>query len=796
MISAHINDNNKHQSVKEHLENTSKYAAENGTSVGLENTMRLAGILHDIGKNTRAFDDYINASHSGDTKVRRGDINHSSAGAKYLMDLQTDKTIISELTKELIACAVFSHHGLNDCLTYIGEDKFTQRICPEKDIFYDEAIENSRDVFSENDISELFTASESEIKIIFEKILKLSKNIAGDRKGTEEKCFLHFCLERLILSMLIDADRRDTAEFMSGSKLPRFSDEERRSFFERCLSLLENELNSLKPRNKIDELRREMSEQCEEFALKNGDGIYKLSIPTGGGKTYASMRYALNLAIRTGKQHIIYIAPYLSILEQNAAEIKRVFDDDEHILEHHSNVFFDGEDTEGLKKYEVLADDWSSPIILTTMVRFLNVLFGGDTSDIRRIHRLKSSVIIIDEAQSIPLVYINSFNTMMNFLNAVCGTTVVMCTATQPLFEETARPLLYSRNSDIIFDTEKYSGEFKRADILTEYAASYVDTEGLSGIVSNVTKNNCLIILNTKSAVQALYDGLKNRISSDFEIVQLTTFMCAQHRLDTIRDLKQKLKDKQKIICVRTQLIEAGVDISFETVVRSLSGLDSIDQAAGRCNRNGESSERGKTYIVRYSEENISSLGDIRKAQKAVQTILYKPHGDLLMPESMDMYYKQYFFDRRNEMDFSLPKLDSQLTMYSLLADNEIGCREYKKKSRQKYGYLLSQAFKTAASHFKPIDDSGSIGIIVYYGGSERLIERLRETDDLNELRSILRRLQRYTVNIRSSSSVFRKLSDINAFEASMFDGSLYILSESYYDKGSGIKPELSELIY
>lgn len=795
MVSAHIDENGKSQTVKEHCANVAKYAAENGRVLGMENVMKLAGVLHDIGKNTKVFGEYIESSHNGESKFKRGEINHSSAGARYLMNLQSDNTLYAKLTKQLIAYAVFSHHGLNDCLTYEGEDKFTQRINPAKEIYYNEAIANSEQLFYDCDIIKMFSNAQEEIKPVMDKITAVKKAMAKDGNGKEEQFFLIGCLQRLILSMLIDADRRDTAEFMSGRFICRISDDERKEFYQRCLLLLEEKLNSFECENRIDGQRREMSEQCESFAKNNTNGIYKLSIPTGGGKTYASMRYALNLAIKIQKQHIIYIAPYLSILEQNAADIKKVFDDNERILEHHSNVFFSDDSPENINNYEILADDWSSPIILTTMVRFLNVLFGKSNSDIRRMHQLKSSVIIIDEAQSIPVKYTHLFNTMINFLGMVCDSTIVMCTATQPLFELTKRPLLYSENSDIVSNIEKYSAEFKRANILTDYAMEKSDTQRLSDIIMNVTDNNCLVILNTKSAVQKLYDSLKNNFTLDFELIQLTTYMCAQHRLDIIHDLKRKLEEKKKLICISTQLIEAGVDISFETVVRSLSGLDSIVQAAGRCNRNGENSRLGNTYIVQYTEENVSSLEDIKKAQEAMQTVLYKSHDDLLMPKAIAMYYKQYFFDRGSEMDFPLTKLNSQLSMYSLLAMNEIGVREYKKFNRKPYSYYIPQAFKTASLHFNPIDDNGSVGIIVYYGESKEFIEKLRKTSDFDVQRSILKKLQRYTVNISQSSALFRKISELHAFEDSLFEGSLLILSESYYDE-NGISSELSSLIF
>lgn len=792
---AHIDENNRIQTIKEHCRNTANYAAENGKAIDLENVMRLAGLLHDFGKNTKLFERYITDSHNGDKAARRGDVNHSSAGARFLMSYQCEGNISSELTKELISYAVFSHHGLNDCLTFEGEDKFSARINPKKEIYYDEAMKNSKDLFMQGEFDELFEKSNDEILVALNKIIAVKNAMARDKKGIDEQYFLIGCLARIILSMLIDADRRDTAEFMSGRLYERMSDDEREKFFKRCLHLLENRLNGFECRNKIDELRKEMSEQCESFARSKPNGIYRLSIPTGGGKTYSSMRYALSLSLRLHKQHVIYIAPYLSILEQNAADIKKVFDDNEHILEHHSNVLFSDDDNpEELEKYEMLSDDWSSPIILTTMVRFLDVLFGGSNSDIRRMHQLKNSVIIIDEAQSIPVKYINMFNTMINFLSNVCNTTVVMCTATQPLFERVQRPLLYSENRDIISDIEKYSSEFKRADILTDYAFENADTQRLSEIITEIMEKNCLVILNTKSAVQKLYDSLTQTLSPEYEIVQLTTYMCAQHRLDVIEELKQKLSDKQRLICVSTQLIEAGVDISFEAVVRSLSGLDSIAQAAGRCNRNGENEVNGRTYIVQYSEENVSPLEDIKKARESMQTILYKRYDDLLMPAAMEMFYKQYFFDRADEMDCSL-KLGTHITMYSLLARNSSAVKEYKKICNKKYAYYLSQSFKTAAACFKPIDDNNSVGIIVYYGKSKELIQRLYETSDFDEQRKILRQLQRYTVNIGKGSAMFRKISEINAFENSLFDGSLLILSESYYNE-TGISPELSMLMF
>ncbi|MBQ8134665.1 MAG: CRISPR-associated helicase Cas3' [Clostridia bacterium] len=799
MTAAHIDESHHEQSVRQHCENTALYAADNAAAIKLYHTLYLAGLLHDIGKNTQAFDEYIRKAHDGQT-VARGSINHSSAGAKYLMEQCKPKTPVEAVTQQLIAYAVISHHGLNDCLTYDGEDKYAARIDPERDICYDEAIRNSRDIFAEHDIKELFEKSCGEISEKLSVIEQTAPKMSGG-KGVEEKCFMQGCLQRLVLSALMDADRRDTAEFMSGVQQKRLNAEERKAYFEECLEKLKRKLDSFAVRNHIDELRREMSQQCAEFAEKNGNGIYKLTIPTGGGKTYSSMRYALMLAIKEGKDRIIYTAPFLSILEQNAADLKKVFGESDYILEHHSNVLFDGEeDQENIKKYELLSEDWSSPVILTTMVRFLDVLFGGSSRDIRRMHQLKNSVLIIDEAQSVPVRYINLFNTMLNFLSEVCGTTIVMCTATQPIFERTARPLLYAENSSIISDVQKYSQLFKRAEIVADYALKKCGTEELAELILEHTEKNALVILNTKSAVQKLYDYFKENCFGEYRLIQLTTYMCAQHRLDLIEEMKEALKNNEKILCISTQLIEAGVDISFETVFRSLSGLDSIAQAAGRCNRNGESDRHGKTYIVSYREENVSSLEDIKEAQEAAETRLRKNKDvDLLMPDAMQAYYEQYFFNRKGIMDCPAQRynndFDTRQTMYSFLASNQIARNEYRKNSGGVYQKPFPQSYKTAASIFQPIENINTVGVIVYYGKSKELINRLYETDDFKERKELLRSLQRYTVNMIMTSKKFIELKMSSAFEQALFDGSVLILTESCYSEETGVTSELTSLI-
>lgn len=570
------------QTVYEHSENVSRYAELEAKSVELGNTLKIAGLLHDIGKLTDEFNDYIHIAAKNPKSVKRGSVNHSSAGAKYIMDYGAEHGI--KYSPQIIAYSIFSHHGLNDCVDESEKDKFTPRLNVDENR-YQSVLNNIGPLIDTVDLKSLLEESEKEFKDFIEKI----NNVAKDMKSADKKncCFLVGCLERLILSYLVDADRRDTAEFMHNKIYKRKKQEEIHGLWVDYQKKLNQKLDSFNTDTKIDMLRKQMSDYCFDFAEK-GNGIYRLSIPTGGGKTLSSMRYALELAKKENKEHIIYVAPFLSVLEQNADEIKTILKDDENILEHHSNVSIDENNIEELSRHELLADDWSAPVIMTTTVQFLNTLFDGSMQSVRRLHQLTNAVIIIDEAQSIPIKCLNLFTTFMNFLSYCGNSTIVMCTATQPLFEKINRPLLYNEKcKDMIPNIEFFSNEFKRVHIERPNQNKY-NYESLAHFILDKMDQNILIVLNTKGAVRGVYREIKKLVNDDVDVIQLTTYMCAQHRLDIIDGMKQSLL-KRKTICISTQLIEAGVNISFQTVIRSISGLDSIIQTSGRCNRNGES---------------------------------------------------------------------------------------------------------------------------------------------------------------------------------------------------------------
>ena len=794
---AHIKNENEKQTVREHLEAVAQLAAERGKGYGLYYTLFLTGLLHDLGKETMVFDTYIHKAFEDIRSVRRGEVNHSSAGGKYIYEKFGDMGAYKSLTAQLMATAIFSHHGLIDCLQMDGNDVFFQRLCPKKEIFYEEALKNSQPLFSKYDVDELFLKAAEEITKAFAKIRKINREMEGK---SAEQLFLCGCLQRLICSILLEADRTDTARFMTGMTAREIENEKLPLLWSKWQDKLDIYLLGFKSRDELSMLRKEISQECFEFA-KNKSGIYRLPIPTGGGKTLCSLRFALEHARLKKKKKIIYLAPFLSILEQNAGVIREILEADEYILEHHSNVIREEKpDKEGVDFHQLLVETWESPLILTTMVQFLNVLFSSSTQSLRRMWQLGDAVIIIDEIQSLPTNCIYMFNTMMNFLAYYGKTTIVLCSATQPSLEQAEKKMIYAEPPDIIQEVEQLENAFKRVNITDCTPIGSYSSKRLGDFVIDNLDRNILIILNTKRAVKELYQELAERNPEDTRIIQLTTYMCAEHRRNVIKELKTGLST-QKIICISTQLIEAGVDISFQCVIRSVAGLDSITQAAGRCNRNREE-QMGQVYIIDYEEEKLGSLEDIKAAQGSTFRFLNEFRSfreafdyDLLSLKAMERYYFLYFRTRKREMRYPIPKENTSL--YELLSTNEVGAAAY--GYRENDGRInqlqMKQAFKQAGDMFEVIGNQ-TIGIIVPYRQATELIERLRNSRDAGEIRRLLKKLQPFTVNLFREDRQLQTLHELGVLDDSLLEGNLYLLCDGYYNETEGLSEHLPLQIF
>ena len=775
---AHIDKKtNRIQTVKEHCNNVAKYASESGKTLGLEHTMFLLGNLHDIGKFSAEFQKHINGDEAR--------VDHSTIGGKIILDkFYKNNGSFEDKVAELLSIVIFEHHGQMDIMVdgndYTEIERRINSSLPQ--INTQEAL-TTINLNLEEEFVEATKELEKKFNDLKIMISSLYKQLKRNGNTTISKSDLHKpnmlsygLLVRLCLSILVDSDWRDSFEFSSNTFENRIEESKRIELWKTANSNLLSERKKFK-QSKISKLRNELAEQCKNH-IKFGKGIYKCSMPTGSGKTIDMAEYSVLLSEKEKYRHCYYIAPYLSIIEQNSKALKTFFGVDNNVfLEFHSNITKNRPGTDNNDFINFIPDNlFDEPFISTTLVRILEMGFSNNKQDIRRFWQLTNSVIVFDEAQNIPIKCVNLFNQLCNFLHYCCNSTVVICTATQPLFEKTSRPLLFSDNFTIIQDTEKYNKVFKRTEILDYTKIPEYTTEELSDFILNNTSSNSLVILNTKSAVRKLRDYIESQ-TDKYKIFELTTYMCAQHRLDIIDKIKELLKKDEKLICLSTQLIEAGVDISFKTVFRSASGIDSILQANGRCNREGENNkEESITYIINYAEENIFLLKEIHQGKQIymerIKNLIEKNEP---LDAIIEKYYNQYFFENKKAMDYK----SENTTLFEKFSENK---GENSPRELQKFPYFR-QAFKTAGSEFKVIDDFDTVTIIVPYKNKGReIINKIKNSKTMFEIKQLLKDSQRFTVSLNRNSSLFKDLIQRNCIVKTYLSSELYILDNDFYE--------------
>ena len=770
---AHIN-NERIQTCKEHSLNTAKYSGQILESVNLKNTGFLCGLLHDVGKCTDEFNAYIGSACKGEDIIK-GSVIHSFAGLNLIMSKyhKDNDDPIDKLTAELISIAIGSHHGLFDIYNTDSESGFERRF--NKQPKYDKnAIENFyKECVSEEEIDKLFKESKEEINSLYLKVI----NGLSDDEG--EVLFYLNILERLILSSLIEGDRKDTAEFMLNKSIDSL--EATGDTWEKAYTNLINFLNSFPQKTEIQVARKEISSYCEQFA-NNPCGVYRLNLPTGSGKTLSSLRYALTHAKKYHKKRIIFATPLLSILDQNAKVIKEAINDDSLILEHHSNVVCDNLSLSDLQRREMLVDTWDSPIIITTLVQLLNTMFDGKTSSIRRFHGLTDSIIVIDEVQSVPMKMLSLFNLTVNFLSKMCNTTFLLCSATQPLFEDLKSHKMLINSEEVIprSKTLKYEKIFKRTEIKP---LGDMNSDEIKAQIEEYYKmyGSVLVVCNTKRETCELYKKAKN-ISDN--VIHLSTSMCMAHRKDAIEKMEALLNKKEPLICISTQLIEAGVDVSFGAVIRLAAGIDNITQAAGRANRNGESKDLAPVGIIYKKGEDLSKLAEIKNAKDATGKLLFEYSkdsesfkNDLISAESVNYYYKALFCElSENYTNYCFDNKN----MFDLLSVNGNNLPE------KENPFIMSQAFKTAGEAFKVFDDF-QISVIIPYKNGKNIIDDIlsdRFIKDIKWAKKIVKKAKDITVNLYDNQ--VEKLKEAGAVYTDKSE-TVLILKPNFYDDTLGV---------
>ncbi|MDG2915801.1 CRISPR-associated helicase Cas3' [Bisgaard Taxon 10/6] len=786
---AHIREVDKYQqAVQTHLTETAAIARELAAKLDLPEVGELLGLMHDFGKYSQAFQEYIKAATGvnpdvdvEDTLPNGSKIDHSTAGAQWVYSRLKKfgaQNGIGELVGQMLGLCIASHHGagLIDCLNPEGEAVWLKRFSKDDVLTHLTECEQNSDEAVKRQAESL--ANEDLVKLLLKPLAAILKQPDSNEKIKE---FHLGCLTRFLFSCLIDADRINSADF------EREEQKDLRCFtqkpnWQEAIDKLETHLGNFEIRYPIDQIRREISDACLKRAA-DPQGIYTLTVPTGGGKTLASLRYALHHAQKHNLDRIIYIIPYTSIIDQNAEAVRKTLGED-WVLEHHSNL--DPEKQNWQDK--LLAENWDKPIVFTTMVQFLDAWFGGGTRGARHIHPMTRSVLIFDEIQTLPVKCVHLFCNTLNWLTQFGKSSAILCTATQPLLDKLPKSefgeLKLAENAEIMGKNDqlnKLFDDLSRVEIHYQPKAGgwSLAAAGEFLLTQFQTASSCLFIVNTKQWARDLYQYCQQQNVPPEALFHLSTNQCSAHRKAIFDEIKGRLKNKQPVICISTQLIEAGVDISMACVIRALGGLDSIAQAAGRCNRHGEKDGKGQVYVLNLQEPSLAQvLPDIHQGEIHAERVLREFVGrDILQPAAMQQYFQYYFYNRSGEMNYAV-KNSTSGSLLDWLSDNCSNVYAAKNNRRSKPFPLLMQSFKSAGQAFQAID-APTRAVIVPYGEGRELIASLCGEWNPKEMYRTLAKAQRYSVNV--FPNVWRKLEREQAIYEVQAGSGIYYLKDGHY---------------
>lgn len=593
---AHIDETGKKriQTVKEHLEGTAKLSGKFAKKFGKQEWGYCCGMLHDIGKYSEDFLKRI----TGESNCR---VDHSTAGARVCVKKGGKYSFLEY-------CIAGHHAGLPD----YGNN-------------YDEAGDSTLLGRRKKKISD-YQAYQTEIEI------PEITSSPIDLKKTQNPDFSLSTFMRMIFSCLVDADFLDTEAFMNQGKIERNPGESMEVLLEKLEIYTSGWLQNQET-DTVNGRRTEILRHC----LKMGEsekGLFRLTVPTGGGKTIASLAFALRHAVKNKMDRVIYVIPYTSIIEQNA----KVFQDilgKENVLEDHSNV--DYKSSEELVTMQLAAENWDKPVVVTTNVQFFESLFANKTSKCRKLHNIANSVIIFDEAQMLPNDYLKPCIAMVEELLNNYGISAVLCTATQPALES-------------FFQRERSATELcpRMEEQFTFFKRTVFENIGVlteETIVESLKEEyQALCIVNTKKKAQKLYNALEGD-----GIYHLSTSMYPKHRKRVLGEIRERLQKNKKCILISTSLVEAGVDLDFCSVYRELAGVDSMIQAAGRCNREGTRiAKESKVFIFRF-EGKQNLLG--QRQQIDVTKSLIAEGRDLSDVKSIKEYFEMLYHLKGDSMD-------------------------------------------------------------------------------------------------------------------------------------------------
>lgn len=813
-----------YQNLESHLTEVGELASEFSQKIKAPDAGKVLGLLHDFGKYSKQFQGYLRSATGDldrddtdfvDAVALKGKVDHSSAGAQLIWQRlhKFGGAGQGELVAQMLSICIASHHsGLINCIDKDGNNTFRKRLCKEDEKTHLRECLSKAESQLIASVDELL--NQDLVKNLFEKLNKLAdfSSAKQDYKYPKIDSFNFGFFTRFLFSCLVDADRLNSAEFETPSrKKQRISRQEWLDWnvaierFESHISLFEEAKPNHEETKTINEIRQRISASCLKRAV-DPQGIYSLTVPTGGGKTLTSLRYALHHARKHNLERIIYIIPYTSIIEQNARAVRDILENDNDlhpwVLEHHSNI----EPERQTWHSKLVSENWDAPIVFTTMVQFLESLFSGGTSSVRRMHQLANTVLIFDEIQTLPIKCVHLFCNALNFLSQHANTTALLCTATQPLlnnlpFEDKGQ-LIMAENSELVGDVRDIQQLFldlTRVDINNRLKVGGWSCDEIKQLAIERFDEfgSCLVIVNTKIWAQQLYQTCNDHLDGDV-VVHLSTSLYPAHRKAKLDMIRERLDKGLPVLCISTQLIEAGVDVSFGSVVRFLAGLDSIAQAAGRCNRHNELTDKsgvsikGQVDVINPDSENVGLLKDIHVGQEKTQRVFNEINeGELLRPSAMQRYFQYYFYDRSDEMDYPISASDHapEQTLLNLLSQNSLNPNADEKNREGKLP-LMRHSFMEAGKLFRAIE-APTQAVVIRHGKGKKLVAelcRLAKEFEPQAYYRTLKEAQQFSVNL--FPNVWKKLKDAEAIHETQEGEGIYFLDETYYSEEFGVSTE------
>lgn len=701
---AHISEDFREQSVLQHLEGTSKLCSRFAVPLQAEDLGKLTGSAHDIGKYSDAFQRRL---HGGSR------VDHSTAGAYECF----------RLGQSAAAFCVAGHHGgLPD-----GGGRGDTADMPTLWGRMSRALAGQL---------EPYTPWKQEISL----------PAAQPPKFSGESALNAVFFTRMLYSCLVDADYLDTERFMSGSTSLQ---ENAVSMDTLCQKLMRHIAKWFPPTREVDALRCDILEQCIRQGTVQKPGLFSLTVPTGGGKTVASLAFALHHACTHGKKRVIYVIPYTSIIEQTARIFREILGA-ENVLEHHSNVLYDtevlDESTPEKERLMRATENWDMPVIVTTAVQFFESLYSNRSSQCRKLHNIAGSVVIFDEAQMLPLFYLRPCVSAIAQLTAHYGVSAVLCTATQPALSPLFREFLPSVPViELCRDSIMRSPVFRRVRFQKAGQLTWTQLQERLQSVSQV-----LCIVNSRKNALTVFQGLSRE-----GCFHLSTLMTPAHRKVVLDEIRRCLTLKLPCRVVSTSLIEAGVDVDFPLVFREAAGLDSIVQAAGRCNREGKRTASESIVTIFQAETPPPQLFS---ASIAAGQATMDRYEDLFDPDAVSYYFHEL-------LDLKGQNAQDQKNILPRIQERDF-------------------PFQTVAERFRIIEQDTRT-VYIPLGDGEALVRRLRQGE---RSRQLFRQLGLYSVSVYSQQ--FQLLDEAGALEL-LEDGSAILADLSLYSQNTGLSFEV-----